>query len=139
MDRHAHAERFSGWPPFGRKRSLGLEGRRHGIGRASERRQHAVALALIDRSHTAVVGDGGTDELVMPADGGRRRVWVLLPHPRRAFDVGQQEGDGACWQRRRCGSRRTRCWLFVAHRAGRHAYSLAKREGRQHLPDGRGL
>jgi hypothetical protein len=68
-----------------------------------------------------VVGDGGTDELVRPADGGRRPVWVLLPHPRRAFDVGQQEGDGACWQRRRYGPRRTRCWLFVAHRAGRHA------------------
>ena len=63
----------------------------HRVGGARERDHEAVALALLDRTHTVVGGDDVRQRLVEARDGGRHRLGLGLPQPRRTLDVGQQQ------------------------------------------------
>ena len=83
----------AGRPGLGHERPLGIDRRGHGIGRASERGDHAVALALLDRPHATVAGDDLVQDLVVPGNRQRHRCRRVFPALRRPLDVGQQEAD----------------------------------------------
>ena len=73
------------------RRPLQLQRAGHRVGGAGERDDEAVALALLDRSHTVVGGDRVGQRLVEARDRGLHRVGLGLPQARRTLDVGQQQ------------------------------------------------
>ena len=91
---HAHANLGAARPCVGGERPLALDGRAHRVARARERVEERIALRVdlvpagaLRRSRAAGAGDRPTTCAVVVAE--------LLQQPRRALDVGEQEGDGA--------------------------------------------
>ncbi len=74
---------------------LQVEGARHRVAAAVERDDEAVAFTLLDRPHATVGGDDVRECAVEPCDGLRHLLRLRFPQPRRAFDVGQQQGHRA--------------------------------------------
>ena len=95
VDRHAHVELRPCRPGLRHEHSLGIDRRRHGIGRPGERGDHAVAFPLLDRPHATVAGNDLVQDLVVPRDRRRPSVGRVFPPLRRPLDVGQQEADRA--------------------------------------------
>ena len=60
-----------------------------------EHRYHAVPLALLNRTDAAVLADRVGQNLVVARHQRRHGPGVGLPQLRRAFDVGEEEADGA--------------------------------------------
>ena len=79
VDRHAHVEVSPRRPRLRDERSLGIDRRRHGIGRTGKRGHDAVALPLLDRPHSTVVGDDLVQDLVVPGDGHGHRLPAPVP------------------------------------------------------------
>jgi hypothetical protein len=78
-------------PDRGQRCALQLQRARHRIGRASERRHKAVALALLDRAHTIVCGDDVRHRLIQTSDRGGHLAGLGLPQPRGTLHVSQQQ------------------------------------------------
>ena len=68
----------------------------------------AVADGFVE--HAAVLRDGFAEQCQMTLDGGVHGDAVALPQPRRALDVGEEEGDGAAGK---VSHRRARCVVGV--------------------------
>ena len=75
------------------RRTLQLQCACHRVGRAGERDDETVTLALLDRPHTTVGCDSFGQGVVEAFDGGLHHLGLGLPQPRRTFDVGQQQRD----------------------------------------------
>ncbi len=69
----------AGRPALGHERPLGIDCRGDGVGRAGERGDDAVALALLDWPHAAVVGDDLVEDLVVPGDRDGHRLPACAP------------------------------------------------------------
>ena len=68
-----------------------IEGARHGVAGARERRDEAVALTLFDGSHSTMCREQIGQDGIKACDGGRHLVRLGLPEPRGALDVGKQQ------------------------------------------------
>ncbi len=79
VDRHAHLEVRPRRPALGHERSLGIDRRGDGIGRARERGDDAVALSLLHWPHAAVAGDDLVEDLVVPGDRDGHACRRVLP------------------------------------------------------------
>jgi hypothetical protein len=98
MQRHAHPQRASRSPRFGVQRTLHSERGGQPVGGTREDRMHAIADRL--ENHTALRIDRLPQHRIVARKGRWHRPRVLLPQLRAAFDVGEQEGEGAGRQRR---------------------------------------
>ena len=74
---------------------LQVEGARHRVTAAVERDNKTVPFALFHGPHAVVRGNDVHECAVEPCDGFRHLVRLRFPQPRRAFDVGQQQGHRA--------------------------------------------
>jgi hypothetical protein len=94
VDAHPDADLRFVRPWFGRQPPLGVDGRPDRVGRSLEDREKAVTLGLLFVA--ARTGDRGPDQLAVPAQQRAPAIAAQLPgESRRAFDVSEQEGDGA--------------------------------------------
>ena len=78
-------------PDRGQRRLLQIQGTQNGIAGAPERDHETVALALFDRPHPVVGGDGVGDGLIEARESGGHLLGLGLPQPRRTFDVCQKQ------------------------------------------------
>jgi hypothetical protein len=78
---------------------LGLDGGRERVARVDEHGDHAVTLALLLRPLAAVSGNAVVEDLVVARHEAGHLTRCRLPRLRRAFDVREQKGDDAGWQR----------------------------------------
>ena len=84
-----------GTPGLRRERLLKRRRRTYGISRRRERRGHSVAHP---REHVTVVGGNRLLEQLVVADHrGLHRAGILLPHPGRALEIGEQKCHRARW------------------------------------------
>lgn len=65
---HADADWVLRWPRFLSERALDIEGRGERVGSLGEHGNHAVALALLDRTMAAVQRDRRVEKFVVPGD-----------------------------------------------------------------------
>ena len=97
MDAHSDAQRAGCFPWLRAQRALGLDGGRHCVVRGCKCRVKPVARRLHDVS--AVPLDSVTDQLVVASQRALHCLRLVLPEPRRALEVREQEGDGPGRQR----------------------------------------
>ena len=94
---HAHAHGADFAPAFSMQRALRVQRRVERVAGVLERRAETIAD---DVEHAAVMrADRAFQQRVMARQRVLHRVGVLLEEPRRALDVGEEEGDGAAGQR----------------------------------------
>ena len=90
---HAHAQLCVARPLVRGKRTLGVDGRADRVLRPAERGEEGVALGI---DLPAVVrGERVADDALVLGEDRAVVVAQLLEQPRRALDVGEEEGDGA--------------------------------------------
>ena len=78
-----------GTPGLRRERLLESRRRADGVARRRKRCRHPVAHP---REHVTPMGRNRfLEQLVVTGHRGLHRLWVLLPQPRRPFEVGEQE------------------------------------------------
>ncbi len=100
MQRDPHPKLQPIGPDLRGQRTLGLQRRRHRVGRARERRHDAVALALFQRPHTTMAAHRIRQQRIMRRHSLGHRIGLRLPQPRRSLDVGQDKRHGAGGQRK---------------------------------------
>ncbi len=83
-----HADAY---PDRSERRPLQRQRARHRIRGPRERGHEAVALALLDRTHPVISGDGLVHRPVQQRQRGGHLLGLGLPQPRRALDIGQQQ------------------------------------------------
>ena len=84
-----------GTPGLRRERLLKRRRRTYGISRRRERRGHSVAHP---REHVTAMGRNRLLEQLVVADHrGLHRAGILLPHPGRALEIGEQKCHRARW------------------------------------------
>jgi hypothetical protein len=93
MQAHADPQRCPLGPGVRGQGSRGLCCGQHGLGRSGEGHEEGIALRIY--LHPAVRGEGGSQQLLMQAQGLGIGWPQLLEQAGAAFDVGEQEGDGA--------------------------------------------
>ena len=89
VDRHPDPERSGRAPPLVAQRALGGQRGVDGIRGLIEDREHPIAHRLDHRP--ARVRDRVTEEPVVDRERRAHRLGLLLPQPRAALDVGQEE------------------------------------------------
>ena len=88
-------QRVCGAPGLRRERLLKRRRRTHGIPRCRERGGHPVAHP---REHVTAMGRNRLLEQLVVADHrGLHRAGILLPHPGRALEIGEQKRHRARW------------------------------------------
>ena len=93
VDAHPHADVFAVGPVVRRERALGRDGRGDRVAGTLEGIEEGVALR-VELAPAARV-EGVTDDRAMGAERLRVAVVEPLEQLRRAFDVGEDEGDRA--------------------------------------------
>ena len=106
VDGHPHPQRGSLRPRFGLQRLLGVEGGGDGVRRSLEGGQHRIALALLDRAHPTMGGDGLIEQGVEASDRRRHHLGSALPGRGGRLDIGEQERHRAGGQRASPGRHR---------------------------------
>ena len=87
---HPHPQTAGQRPGLSGQRALRVE---HGGQRVRSRRKRRVERiphGLEDVA--AVLGDGGAQEIVVPAEGGPHRLGMLLPQPGATLDIREEKG-----------------------------------------------
>ena len=100
---HPYPQRGAVGPWFGLQRPLGVEGGGDAVGRALEGRHRRIAVALLDRRHTTMGGDGRTEQGVVTDHRRNHLVRGVLPARRRGLDIGEHERHRPRRQAGRCG------------------------------------
>jgi hypothetical protein len=98
VEAHANAEHRLVRPCVPGERTLGGDGRRHGVPGALEAEEERVALRV--DLLAAPRGERVADHPPVLGEGVRVAVAERLEELGRALDVGEDEGDGAAVQRR---------------------------------------
>ena len=89
---HANAQRVDNGPPLGHERALRVDGRVQRVGGCRECRVHAITGGL--HHETGVPLNGYAQDLIVASQCSSHGVCLFFPQPRRAFQVGEQEGHG---------------------------------------------
>ena len=103
MNGHAHPQRITLCPTFGKQSTLGIEGSGNRIWSGGKSRLHGVADGL--EQHAIMSLDGRTEKDEVAIDGSRHGRGISLPERGAARDVGEEEGDGAAGKIRHGSSR----------------------------------
>ena len=98
MQAHPYPERLAQRPVLGDERALCVERGSDAIMRETEHCVQTVASRLHDV--TVVLFDRVAQDLVVAGERRPHLFGMLVPQARRAFKVGEQEGDGARGWRR---------------------------------------